>query len=687
MRLVQLSPWVDLGAVIALAAILQPAAIAGGKRQITITTAVPTAPADGRSTIFLTLDVREADGSPVPNGTVVPLRSRNGSVSFVGATTGGRAFSTLTSSTWPGDTRITALGYVVDAPTLSFERGEPTSVQLHLHGSFSEGAATSLDHTVEAEAFGIDVLWWTDHDIRYTVPEVQVDMLDFENGKFFEDLILEGQTLRAGMISRDANFEDGSFAGTASRDSGHDSTWGMNLTGSGSEPYLQRFARWAVRDTTPYPKSTLADLTVRFSMRQVAVEGAEPGELLVRFPFSRDFASDDRGLSAPDWDEVVYYHSADNLSLLSDATTTYIPIVAEPGEWVTVEAPLSELAEGFTRGPDQALNEIEFEIRASLGQTASYDIDNIEFDAAYLYDDLRDRQREYLADLPYSARQLVGSEISAFGTPHLNAFGEDVPLLPYGTTDFDPYSAVEFVHDHGGLVSWNHMFGLGGTAGNEEEKAEIVAATIADWTETRAYGADLLEVGYRKRLLDMDDFLTVWDATSLDAGFLTGIGTTDEHDVTPLPDQANNFVTWLAPATTDPEDLLYELERGNAWFGDPTRFPMDGVDVELLAVEAQAVMGQAVVGAVGAQTIVLRVDPLEAGWWVVPVLSGDRTADPKAVALDGPYELTLEIDPATDQFVRFEVYEDLSDSPLLVTNPIYFTDDAAEVPAIRLPVP
>src|SRR5689334_4251675 len=41
------------------------------------------------------------------------------------------------------------------------------AVQMHLHGSNSEGSASYLAHDHEAaQAGAVDLIWWTDHDFR-----------------------------------------------------------------------------------------------------------------------------------------------------------------------------------------------------------------------------------------------------------------------------------------------------------------------------------------------------------------------------------------------------------------------------------------------------------------------------------------------------------------------------------------
>src|SRR5262245_51339294 len=45
------------------------------------------------------------------------------------------------------------------------------SVQLHLHGSFSEGEGSIDSHDWEACDLGCDVIWWSDHDFRIATYE------------------------------------------------------------------------------------------------------------------------------------------------------------------------------------------------------------------------------------------------------------------------------------------------------------------------------------------------------------------------------------------------------------------------------------------------------------------------------------------------------------------------------------
>ncbi len=667
--------------VVALALVSGADALAAPSRHVQVDAQVSEVPADGRSTLDLRLEVLAADGTPVPDGTVVPLQVSHGRVVKVTPTVGGFAHARLRASTWPGPVGLRARGYSFGGAPVSFGRGEPTSLQLHLHATISEGNARMEDHVIEAEAWGVDVLWWTDHDVGYVHPDLLVDRLDLEAGVLTESL----PVFDLGFVTSGFELEGSDLIGTVGAvlpQAAHVGTYGLRLEGSGNEPFVPRTGTWAVAGRTPFPSSMLSGLVVRFDVRPNSVPGADRGELFVPIVLSSHGVGPDYEL----YDSIVLYDSPTDYAALSDSRTLYVPMDLPTDAWTTVEVDLPALASTLSRGLDQHVDSIQFELRAAWGETASYDFDEFEFDAEVIWEDLRDRQRDYLATLPYTPTHLMGSEITGFGNDlHLNAYGDDVPLLPYELGGFDGASAVDFVHSLGGIVSWNHVFGILADIQSAADRADAVADAIARWEDTAGYGADMIEVGYRSRFGTMADFLEVWDAISMGHGFMTGIGTSDHHDTTPLIEFTNNFVTWVAPATVASEDFIFDLKRGNAWFGDPTVFP-DGVDVQVEAVEALAVMGQAVVGAVGDQTVRLTADPLQAGWWVRTVVNG-AVVDEVPVPTDGLFVYEVLVSPVGEAVVRFEVLAELADDPVLLSNPIYFVDAGVDVPVERLPVP
>ena len=59
------------------------------------------------------------------------------------------------------------------------ENLKAVSVQMHLHGSMSEGTGSMRGANVQAKKLNLDVLWWTDHDWRIAY-HTYADGYDFE---------------------------------------------------------------------------------------------------------------------------------------------------------------------------------------------------------------------------------------------------------------------------------------------------------------------------------------------------------------------------------------------------------------------------------------------------------------------------------------------------------------------------
>ncbi len=73
---------------------------------------------------------------------------------------------------------LLAVGLLRAEPS-SLDAERPISVQLHVHGSFSEGVGSIDSHSFEATQLGVDVLWWSDHGFRITGYE-RVSRFGFE---------------------------------------------------------------------------------------------------------------------------------------------------------------------------------------------------------------------------------------------------------------------------------------------------------------------------------------------------------------------------------------------------------------------------------------------------------------------------------------------------------------------------
>jgi len=178
--------------------------------------------------------------------------------------------------------------------------------------------------------------------------------------------------------------------------------------------------------------------------------------------------------------------------------------------------------------------------------------------------------------------QHQGLELS-FGLPHFNWFGGGVFLPDYAgagvTTNaqnkvFLREELIPNIHARGGWVSYNHPFGTGsGAPLSPAAQGDKLAATARDLLAYRAYGADLIEVGYESRGgADLAHHLALWDILSRNGVFLTGNGVNDDHAGRSWLHMANNWITSVWAASTEQDDLLAALAAGRAWCGPLSSF-------------------------------------------------------------------------------------------------------------------
>ena len=640
--------------------------------------------ADGLSETTATLQVRTADDSPAPEGTVVHITSDLGQVLQVDPVADGVAALRFKAGTWPGTATLSSSeGILSGETTITLLEGGATSAQLHLHGSISEGNASMAEQTVAAETQGIDLLWWTDHDVFYNLDGIgEYAGYDFEGGSTAYDQ----PTWPSGVVMESAWELESSalehYASSVIPEAAYEGQYGWRLQGTAAAGQHQ-LNRWVLVVSPNFNfKPLFADVSFGFAFRPNT-----PGGLLcVSVPINASLVGHSR---QGEYIRVHFHWGAGGWHEEDTELNKYVELEGQVGQWNVYQANLSELVGAWY--PELSLDVhgemVDVEIHAEDGANADFDLDAFWWRQEVKGEDLRALQREYLATLPNDTLHLVGTEVSPLAGWHLNVFGSDVPFLPYTEVDdLDPGDVAEFVHEHGGIIALNHPFGTSGTlvAGGavEERKAEI----IAELTAAEGYGCDLLEVGYRQRMGNLEDHLEIWDTLGASGILLTGLGTSDLHDDHDWDEYYNNFVTWVVGAGPSEPDLLWNLRRGAAFFGDPSYFSGAEVWLSLTAPEERASMGQVVQGRQEPLEILFAAEPLLAGWEVHAVLDGQQVAT-WTVEQDGWYDTSLQVDPTAGGAIRFEVYDPQSGEGLLFSNPIYFMDDGMAVPEERMPAP
>jgi hypothetical protein len=164
---------------------------------------------------------------------------------------------------------------------------------------------------------------------------------------------------------------------------------------------------------------------------------------------------------------------------------------------------------------------------------------------------------------------------------HVNTFGgsrtlpdySPLPILPTLTDGAATRELIAAAHRNGGLASFNHSFGSGGGTLSESQQDARMRALATSLLSERAFGVDILEVGYRKAAgITLSRHLAAWDVCSRNALFLTGNGVSDDHSGKNWRTGTKNFLTWAWAPTTSEPDLLAALAAGRAFFGDLARF-------------------------------------------------------------------------------------------------------------------
>ncbi|MDY7092029.1 MAG: CehA/McbA family metallohydrolase [Acidobacteriota bacterium] len=573
-------------------------------------------------------------------------------------------------------------------PESTASSGRYYSVQLHLHGSLSEGVGTMAGQTRAAQELGgVDVLWWTDHDWRIA-RHTFVDSFDFDQLRRRVPIphrgapwskrprkILTAWHRRDGgealavaeqEISREALQGDGALELTARARPG-ELSWGW--TGGEVDASGGRYTR---------PLSS--EVTVELAVRPETALG-ENAQLEIRLALSRQ----EEGLA-----ELVYRVGETGprrRRTQGGKVVGVVPVAAPPEQWTRLTLPVSQDAQELDLGDgDNSLRRVDVRLWVRRGAEARVLVDDLRLQtlrdgtAVLALEEERAQELEAASGIV----QHVGLEIS-YGV-HFNAFLPRVELPDFDTFPhgMEPQATVDWVHERGGVVSYNHIFGAGDEP--EEEVQEELAQRGELAVRERLYGADLLEVGYPQRVLPLSQHLAVWDRLSAAGTVVTGIGTSDSHDQDEGWRGGNNFLTWVWAKDTSRPGLIEGLRCGRAFFADPARFRGT---LELTTADGRP-MGQVIEPNGASQELVLEATGLPTNsrirWIVDGRVAQEETSaagqDAGGPTSNGPGDgspriyrselLTTVGDPG---FIRVEVWQ--GGRGLAFTNPLYFQSPAS----------
>jgi hypothetical protein len=592
---------------------------------------------------------------------------------------------------------VLALSLTVAVSTCSREAdGErPWSVQLHVHGSFSEMTGSIDSHTFEAAELGLDVLWWSDHDFRITSYR-QPNRFSFDA---YEEPLAPDERWhvsdRTG-VKRVFPKEDPARAAGGAKTS-------TRLTHEGAGSLHVSAA--APKGSTAATRLMVSPAASRDGFRRPLAAGVKlrlaiwpgpsvaGGRALIELGLSEHAPREGLGLE-PYY--LRYFAAEGGVQPYREGATYHVPLTLRAEEWNVVELPVSaHVLEGFPFivGEDNSLNRISLGAEVPPGAKAEVYFDDLRIEQSRAGEAMFARQREVVnavARARPAPIQHQGVEIS-YASAHLNEFSLETTLLDYDAVatrvadelgadapyaEVEPFVtrlAVDEVHARGGLVSYNHMFGTGMAGAEKTGRRRDVLAQLL---EARVFGCDLLEVGYRDRGgHSLEDHLWVWDQLAAAGLFPVGVGVSDSHGGPSgrWKSSPNNFVSWIYADGPEKAELLAGMRAGRVFFGDLVRF--DGT-LDLRTAKG-ARMGQVVVTDRERVELLTHITGLAGDETVTLVESGVRTQQLEVRASDFEDRRTIELAADGGTSVRVEVRGPRG-GPRAFSNPIHFVREAPE---------
>jgi hypothetical protein len=558
---------------------------------------------------------------------------------------------------------------------------EPVNMAMHVHGSLSEGTASMAAHLDQATRFGVDVVWWTDHDFRMSA-HGYTTAVGFDGPSEGGGPTLwqwqqtpEGSPAAAvtDYVTDPHSPEEDGKALRLTVAGGGDRLAGLWLTGvAWNTVYSTSFFDTALTlDVLAEELGEDAMFAVEIlSSHHPATGGRPAGQYRLRYllgptPHRTSMAPDpadpllgvcvlprDGGELGGGWRRLV-------LRPAKDAAAA----------WPDIEA------------GDNSLRTLRIGALSRGGHTARVVVDRLRFDRSRRTGDAplefrTELSRRYRARYP-SVSQLQSTEISLIR--HLNWFGGELRLPDYGDrpplrdNSIEPArQMVDHIHAAGGLASLNHPL----------EYASDGRRLGAHLVETGAQGCDIVEIGCTQ---DVDQLMDTFDITARNALFYTATGTSDAHMGVDWFNDGQPWITSVWARSQQVPDLLDPLRAGRAWVWHAARWrgeldlwvpggpSMGGVDVGDRPRVPVAILATELPGD-GALEIVQGEVDLAGPRRPAPAV--EQTTVPASQVRHGTVELSVE--RRQGRYVRATV-RDAAGNVAGFSNPIWLLPKATQV--------
>lgn len=468
-------------------------------------------------------------------------------------------------------------------PSLRASQFVPVAIQLHLHGLSNHNGndlpGSMQWHTELLRMKGLDAIWWTDHEVIFNAGPIRL--------RLDQATVGPGNTVAipgtGAPWARPGALEPVLAQGAASV-SVQDSAVGMAVTplSSGSSSQL----RMRLVSADPLVPLIWSSAFARPSVSQpelsidVSPTNPNPTASFV-IAITTSFHDPRAAMSQHLYVRIGPGMTADTAVVSDSEVRLQMPLNVAVGAWGHVDLDLNALLSRLPDGDDNTTSVFEFGVMADTGP-AGFRFRRVDLVSQQRSEALVQAALQVMADR-YQARygivSLIGMEQGA--TQEVTESGEHLHLnmyLPTGA-NFAPLarlrgSATEFVdsvHRAGGLVSVNHPFGTAPQGADAAFDAGRITRIADQLSAVNAWGADLLEVGYRARgHASLEHHLALWDLLSARGIRLCGDGVSDSHGgYTSDRWQYGRMRSWLWVRAGANDGLLEALAQCRIFFGDP----------------------------------------------------------------------------------------------------------------------
>ena len=540
-------------------------------------------------------------------------------------------------------------------------------MHMHIHTCFQPGSSMA-NHMHNAKQLGMKYIWFTDHDLRTgrKHPPVHGFQFDMDNLMKYEKdgsscgfELMEHQNAAKLAYGIDTQKQQLTLKAVADEKDLWQSA-GIYFTSSG----------------TRHTASLLMDVCLNLHITAEKI-GAD-ARLILNIRLSQQ---------PPECTPAHLLYVAGNTAGLAAPHTQILPLKIKNG---TARLPLSKdvLENEEIGGRDNVFDTVSVVLQVRKKAALSVTLGNFEIEVKKFFEQARQEQMKEakVVGKRYGVTPYVSFEISGAGE-HKNCFSTHVPTIDYADKNFciSNEEAVRHVKSYGGIFAINHPLAINPLKRktfSETQRSRIVAKMAAELLACKAYGADLIEVGFPcgRNGFSLDEYLMLWDLLSTGGLFLCGYGSSDSHRNNDGWFNGNNFATYLAaesrlPHPVPEEVFVRSMRRGMAYTGNPMK--LKGQICFETAEGHQ--MGSVFDGTTCQKTsVVFRAEHTEPGWQFRLIENGNTVYTQELSGGAFAFQSQMWPKDSVVTFQRAELYDETG-MCILLTNPIYIvkTEEAA----------